>query len=317
MQLPPHANNWSHVFSPGNIDPRLHSWNLGNSVLLHQVTKDSDILPISKLTTVPNPSLMDQWRYLQLSDFIKTLPKPLRNVSNLTVIETAFVDDHPVEKPLSYFYKSLRSLATAGYPSFLRNWEKDLHKTLTETQKSSILQLSHASSMSSKTAEVNYKLLTRWHYTPAVLHKLFPRVSPLCWRGCGERGTHAHIWWFCPLIRPFWLTILHWIKEIQGSEISNDPWQILLHCADEPAGSYKKSITPHLLNAAKALIPRVWKTPKIPSLRQWLCKVDHTYYMEDLTFSLRNKSDLGRKIWSQWFAFKYSAAYAEIMASNT
>lgn len=161
---------------------------------------------------------------------------------------------------------------------------------------------------------MNYKLLTRWHYTPALLHKYFPQVSPLCWRGCGERATHAHIWWFCPLIRPFWLSILHWIKVIQGDEVPNDPFVVLLHCTGRPVGAYKKSITPHLLNAAKALIPRLWKQKNIPTLRQWLTEVDHTYYMEDLTLSLRNKSDYVTKIWSCWFAFKYTTVFSEIMS---
>lgn len=96
-------------------------------------------------------------------------------------------------------------------------------------------------------------------------------------------GTHAHIWWTCPFIRPYWSTILYWIEQIQGSKMSNDPWLLLFHCTDEPIGSYKKSITPHLLNAAKVLIPKLWKQQKIPSLRQWLMEVDRIYYMEDST----------------------------------
>lgn len=196
-------------FPPGNIDPRLHSWNLGDAVLLHHVTKDSDIVPLSTLTSTSAISLMNQWRYLQLSAFVQALPKPLREISNLTSIETAFAEDHPVEKPLSYFYQALRSLASIGYPSFIHNWEKDLHKDLTETQKSTILLLTHSSSMSSKLAEVIYKLLKRWHYTPMVLHKSFPLTSPLCWRGCGERASHAHVWWYCPLIRPYWPYLYH------------------------------------------------------------------------------------------------------------
>lgn len=82
---------------------------------------------------------------------------------------------------------------------------------------------------------------------------------------------------------------------MQGYEVPNDPWVILLNCTSKPVGTYKKSITPHLLNAAKALIPRHWKQPTIPTLRQWLMEVDHTYHMEDLTRSLRNKSDLSKK----------------------
>lgn len=321
------THNWSYnsplmpltghnFFPPGNMDPKNHSWNLRHTVLLHQVTTTSGMVPLSSLESTPTVSLMTQWRYHQLLTFVKSLPKPIRDINNLTPIETAFMDEQPVEKPLSYFYHVLQSLASFGYPSYISNWEKDLHKDLTETQKSTILILSDTSSISSKLIEVNYKLLTRWHYTPEVLHRTFLETSPFCWRCCGERASHAHVWWYCPIIRPYWLTILYWIKEIQGSEVSNDPWMVLLHCTDKPIGSYKRSITPHLLNAAKALIPRYWKKPMAPTLCQWLMAVDQIYYMEDLTYSLRNKTELIKNIWSCWVAFKYMSAYAELMASN-
>lgn len=101
----------------------------------------------------------------------------------------------------------------------------------------------------------------KWHYTPVILHKMFSSISDLCWRGCGDQGTHAHIWLFCPLIRTYWSTVFHWIRKIQGTEVPNDPWVVLFHCTGESVGSYNKSITPHLLNAAKALIPKFWKQP--------------------------------------------------------
>lgn len=311
LDPPWHAGTCYTDLRSGNITPPLCLWlgtttshqeilipvfTLGTlgTMFSYTVVDASNIMPLSLLTSTPSPSLMDQWRYLQLKDFIQSLPKPLRNTSNLTPIESAFVGDLPVERPLSYFYQALGSFSS-NYPAFLYNWERDLNKNLSDQEKSSILLLTHSTSIASKIAEVNYKLLTRWHYTPATLHKLFPQKSPLCWRGCGDIASHAHIWWYCPLIRPYWLTIFYWFKEIQGSEVPNDPWYVLLHCTGESAGSYKKSITPHLLNAAKVLIPKFWKTTKIPSLRQWLREVDHLYYMEDLTYCSKKNSELKKK----------------------
>lgn len=165
-----------------------------------------------------------------------------------------------------------------------------------DTQWFTVLQLAHTSSISSKIAEINYKLLTRWHYTLTVLHKVFPDISDLCWRGCGEKVTHTHVWWQRPLIRPFWSSILHWIKVIQGSEVPNDQWVVLFNCRGESVGRYKNSITLHLLNAAKGLIPRFWKQTTIPTMRLWLQTVDHIYHMEDLTYSLRDKVEVSNKI---------------------
>ena len=208
---------------------------------------------------------------------------------------------------------TLTRVSRKGY-IFLHKWEQDLNISFTEAQKTKILSLAHTSSISSRIAEVNYKVLTRWHLTPAALHGIFPQTSPLCWRGCGNRATHAHLWWYCPNIRPYWVSVLNCMKEIQGFETPNDPGVVLLHCTDRPVGPYKKSLTPHFLNAAKSLIPRYWKSNIIPTLRQWLEEVDHTYHMEDLTLSNRNKSDLATKIWADWFAFKFTTRYASIVS---
>lgn len=72
------------------------------------------------------------WKYRQLSA-IDSLPKPFRD--DLTQIEFAFVEDQPVERPISYFYKALPSLSASGTPAFLLNWDKDLHKELLKASK--------------------------------------------------------------------------------------------------------------------------------------------------------------------------------------
>lgn len=210
-------------FPPAKMDPGSHTWNLGPMPLLHQVTNQSGIVPLTTLLPGSTATPLDCWKYRQLTAFISSLPKPIRTSSDLTPIELAFFEEEPVKKPISYFYQALQCLHTTGIPTFISNWEKDLHKEITEEQKSTILLMTHTSATASKMAEVNYKLLTRWHYTPVILHKTFPLMSPLCWRGCGEQATHGHIWWYCPFIRPYWLTILYWAKEIQGYEIPNDP----------------------------------------------------------------------------------------------
>lgn len=191
---------------------------------------------------------MDQWRYHQLSAFVHALPKPLRDISDLTQIESAFTETHPVEKPISNFYQALQLLASTGCPTFLRNWEKDLHKELSETQKSTILHLSHTSSMSSKMAEVNYIWLTLWHYTLAVLHRTFPTDVPTLlawlWRMCNTLI-------YSMVVLP---ALIGWPyftgSKILGYEIANDPCIVLLHCTGKLVGSCKKKndgSRPHLL----------------------------------------------------------------------
>lgn len=149
-QLSPVASDRSQLFPPGNIDPKIHAWNFGATALLHQVTTASGIVPISTLITTSSATIMDQWRYRQLSAFVQSLPKPIRTISDLTLIESAFSEEQPVEKPLSYFYHALQSPASKGYPAFINNWEKDLHKDLSETQKVALYPSGASQGLSTK-----------------------------------------------------------------------------------------------------------------------------------------------------------------------
>lgn len=250
---------------PGNMDPRFSKWISKSSVRLHQVATEARIQPMSSVQ-----------RHQCHSWFNGSTTQPLRSDTNLNPIEDLLVRDQPPDKPVSCFYQTLLSIPPIIHQSFLAKWEKEFQSPLSDIQHIfTILQLSHISSISSKTTEVNYKMLTRWHYTTVVLHKSFPTLPDLCWQGCGNQGNSCPHLVVLPVLRSYWTAVLYWIKEIQGSEIPNDPWVVLFHCTDEPAGSYKRTITPHLPNApTKALILKLWKQQAIHTQGQWLREVD-------------------------------------------
>lgn len=144
---------------------------------------------------------MDQRRYIQLSQFIKTLLKPLHTLTYLTPMESILPVIQPPQKTISHFYRALMTLESTSFPNFLQTWEQGLQRPLSDDQCATVLQLADTSSISSKIAEVNYRILTTWHLTPAQLHKIFADTSELCWRGCGAGTTRA--WGHCPLKDPF------------------------------------------------------------------------------------------------------------------
>lgn len=104
-----------------------------------------------------------------------------------------FINKDPPLHCISQFYKALIKLQSPSYREYLYKWETDLNSQLTDEQRDQILQLAHVSSISSKIAEINYKLLTRWNYTPDKLHCMFHSSSPLFWRTCGNTAFHVHI----------------------------------------------------------------------------------------------------------------------------
>lgn len=120
------------------------------------------------------------------------------------------------------------------------------------------MRLLHSSAVDINTAEINHKCLTRWYRTPDMTSKYQTGKSPYCW-GCNVEGTMAHIWWDCPKIKNYLSDILQLIKEITKRQILEDPWMCLLHGTESSIKPYKESVIPHLINAAKGLIPRHWQ----------------------------------------------------------
>lgn len=142
---------------------------------------------------------------------------------------------------------------------------------------------------------------------------MFPTNSPLCWRNCGEVATHAHIWWFCPLIRPYWSKGLDPIRQITDINLPQDPWTILFHATQRTIGRYKRSLIPHLLNTAKALIPTLWSQPMSPSMKSWLQKVSDVRLMEEHTHIARGTSVRHALTWVPWSSFPISSCYKDII----
>lgn len=150
---------------------------------------------------------MDYWRYNQLSGFVKSLAKLLITHSDLSPVKNLLADTQLSQKTNSQFYRALLALGPLTWPKCTAKWEEDFQQPLSDAKCSTVLQMAHTS-ISSRLAETNSKFLTWWHYMPAFLHKAFPDITELFWRGCGAVVMHAHICWQCPLILSFWASML-------------------------------------------------------------------------------------------------------------
>lgn len=64
--------------------------------------------------------------------------------------------------------------------------------------------------------------------------------------------------------------------------------------------SYKKSITPHPLNAAKLLIPRLWKQTRRPTLLDWKREVNLIMEAERWVHTIKDGKEKFRVIWAGW-----------------
>lgn len=243
-----------------------------------------------------------------------SFPPSALSIQDLNGIESVFAHKDPPIHCISQFYRALIDLQNSQYPAYLTKWEDDLGSTISDKKKDKILHLAHISSIASTMAESNYKLLTRWHHTPAKLHRIFQVNSPLCWRNCGEIATHAHIWWSCPILRPIWSKVVDLIHQITDVLLPLDPWIILLSRHTKPIGRYKRSLIPHMLNTANTLIPTLWSQPTIPSMKTWLQKISKVNLMQELTHIARGTIERHTLTWAPWSSFLTSSCYKDIIS---
>lgn len=108
-------------------------------------------------------------------------------------------------------------------------WERELQIDLSEDNWECIFTIAHKGSLNVTTQENNYKTLSRWYRTPALLNKFNPDTSDKCWRSSNETGTLLHIWWSCPLRQTFWTQVHDITSQVTIYPLDYSPARLILH----------------------------------------------------------------------------------------
>lgn len=106
-----------------------------------------------------------------------------------------------------------------------------------------------------------YKVLYRWYYTLVRLARFIPTYSPLCFRGCTQEGTMAHIWWSCPSVCRLWVRIYTLLCNIFHVNLKRDPYEALFGKPITDLLRPERQMAQHLISTTKLTIARAWKTP--------------------------------------------------------
>lgn len=112
-------------------------------------------------------------------------------------------------------------------------------------------------------SKLNGKRRSQWYCTQMCLHAIFPKVLDVGWQCQSEKGMLLYIWLSYPWIRLYWTDVHSTYKQITDQDLPFEPANLL---TDMSPSKYKQCLTIHLLNAAKTLIPRFWKSTSTPEL---------------------------------------------------
>lgn len=219
------------------------------------------------------------WFYLQLKDFLMNSKHKLAYCKNITQLEQICLSGSQIAKSTSLIYSWLCQPSAKWHNKSKIIWEETLGVALSEAQWEKDSLFAHKCSLSSRYQEISYKVLTQWYITPLKTKHWFPTLSDTCWRCHEEVGSFLHTWWSCPPVLDFWTQVVYWII-ITDTEIPLDA--CLLNVNSLSIRKYKKTLTKHLLTAAKTLIPLHWRSSSSPTVKDWLGRVHHMFKMDEI-----------------------------------
>lgn len=124
---------------------------------------------------------LDFWRMVQLRHFLHTMCPPESLDRSSLPFEKYCMEKGPLLHTLSKMYALLVKPWENFRLPFLRKWELDLSRTFSEGQSTNIIHSTFKTATCMKMQETNFKILSQWYRTPAVLPRCFTNISHGCW----------------------------------------------------------------------------------------------------------------------------------------
>lgn len=174
------------------------------------------------------------WTYIQLRHFFQTSAHTTKMSWPLTPFEHICSKADPQQHVISTVYGLLGEHTPLNTDKACRAWERDLAVDISLEGWECIFHVIHKGLVNVSTQETNYKRMSRWYRTPALIHKFDPTCPNRCWRCQQEVGTLLHVWWECPLLQPFWTAVHSTTLQVTTDTLEYSPAQYLLHYTSPP-----------------------------------------------------------------------------------
>lgn len=197
---------------------------------------------------------------MQLRHFLNNPLTCNAHARQYTLFEIFCTKTKPQRHIISNMYSLLFSNHSPKSNIACQHWERDLAIDLSEEEWENIYSYIHKGSTNVSAQENGFRIFSRWYKTPLRLNKISPTIPPNCWRCADDDGSLLHLLWSCPQIQPFWMEVHRLTSLITMYPLDFSPAQLLLHHSTTHKTRYHKSLSLHLINAAKMCIPARWKT---------------------------------------------------------
>lgn len=244
----------------------------------------------------------DFFRCLQIRNFFVMEVKSHDSPEPSKIIEV-FIDAYNsknIKGIVGRLYKAFTSMNKSSTDYIKERWEKELNMVITEDMWSKAWETRSTTTSSFFWRDFYWKVLTRFFITPYQKSKS-SGSQHFCWRECGsDSADHAHIFWLCPHVQPFWKGVRNLISEVLDLDI--DFSFNVLYLGHAPQGLSKSDtyLLKIFMVASKKTITKCWLQKNPPTISSFISVVNTIRLMEKMTFTLRLQKEKGDALWNKW-----------------
>lgn len=256
---------------------------------------------ISNEYKIPNSAF---FQYLQIRHILNSITWPTKPSGDLPFSRFLCNIGGPT-KGISLIYK-LQSETTMGEKGVnMTRWELELHKTFTLEDWIAASQSASKLSRCINHREIVRKIHLRWYLTPTRLRHIKVDASELCWRNCGARGTHLHMWWECPVTAVFWQEVSGILSEIMSYRIQLTPELAVLDLTISDIPVTLRTVAQHVLISARFVIPQHWNSPNTLPISEVISRTNFHCHCETKLISSPLKCKALRTLWEPWIGSRF------------
>ena len=265
-------------------------WKDAGILTIYDLYTDGVLKSFQQLKSEFNLQQSQFFRYLQFRSYINSIPEYRTGLCTFpNQVEAILIKASTLpKKTVSFLYESLIQVEKASTNNSKVSWENTFEVQIEDGVWYNILLNAKKITCSNKSYETQYKIIHKLHISPVIRSKYDPLCSPLCPRCRAGQGTHSHMFWTCPKIIPFWISIQDEILKLIGIRLPLDPLHYVLGAdINSTLSKGNRQLVRALLYAARLSILSKWIDDSPPNEVLWYEKVLRLMPLERLSCVLR------------------------------
>lgn len=287
------------LISIGKTSVYWKDWHLNGLCHIADLYEEKVFLSFSDIKRKYNLNGKGQfWKYLQIRDCVTTRIQQ-QDGNHIMDYLTLPAECHRA----SLFYKTANQLLSDDCRGLKAIWERDLGFVMEEEEWLKIISDNGKYIREARGKFTQYKLIHRYYWTPQRLNRAGIMDNNLCWKCQKDIGTLLHCIWECPVIQPFWKTVLDNLSNWLGRDIPLCPRLCLLGDKTRALNTTNSEISVIMagITTAARTILKHWKTPERPDLKEWVNAMAKTASYELMLNRVDNRGKNTAAIWDSFW----------------